>query len=1139
MFHSPSKLNNFLACPHLSKLEAAATLDLLPRPYTEDPLLELIRNQGDRHEKTYLSKLEDQFQDTAIIDSEKFEEKYEQTIHLIKDGRSVIFQAALKFEDWIGYADFLVKSKKPSNLGSYSYSIHDTKLSSEVKGSAIVQLCIYSEMLEKIQGCLPEKIVVVGGKNHINEFNPADFIDYLQYAKNKYLNSLSADLKNIKHLAAEPVEKCHSCDWRGHCEDVWKTQDHLKLIAGSSRRIRKDLRSIGLSTLAQVGQLDRAPELPKTSKESCEKIFRQARIQLKARNSGKHEHEFILPIVENQGLSGLPMTNEGDIFFDIEGDGHIGELGVEYLFGWVTIDNDEQLYHHEWAMNNLQEKAAFEKFISFIMDRKKMFPGLHVYHFGHYEATVVRRLSTRYNVFVDEVDDMLRQELFVNLHRVVKNGIRLSVTGYGLKEIEGHYDFQRDWEDLRKASMARKRIALLLDSQLDIGDEHKRLVHDYNKEDCISTLKLHEWLESRREELEKTGVEIPRFNASHDDKDSSPPNDKIVKLSEISDQLYHSLMNDEGMIPEDLSPEDHAKKAIADILLWYRREDKSYWWEYFHKMEMTREEMIDERKTLAGPFHFVGITGEKNYSKVYRWSYRKQTFDGFKDALKICPDGKGLPIHDFDTKSGWFEITRKEENLKEIAQLIQGSIGLVASTYFSCKNQLDRFIDLGTDLLKEKWIYPCIENLLLRRQVLKDVRTLEEETSVLESAKRLAHHLKNGAVLPIQGPPGTGKTFTAAHMICELVLSGKKVGITAQSHSVIRNLLQKLHEVRSECYPDFDCKIVKQRKTGSTEEDNDWMSHMRTGDIKKNNEDIHVTAGTHWLWSSPEMQKSIDVLFIDEAGQFALADAIACAHATDSMVLLGDPQQLENVSTGVHPPEIQVSVLGYWLNEEKVINTGEGLFLDRTFRMSPKIQEFVSDTFYNSKLKSSPGLENQRIDHDGPLKGAGLFYLPSEHEGNQSSSVEEVDIIIDLVDELLKTGYWYNKEDQKEQLSEEHIMIVAPYNAQVDLLKEALPGIPIGTVDKFQGKEAPVVIYSMTTSSQEEAPRGMEFLYSLNRLNVAISRAKCLALLVASPSLFEINCKTPHQMLLANGFIRYVNASACLDVVAKKIVDPT
>jgi uncharacterized protein len=364
-------------------------------------------------------------------------------------------------------------------------------------------------------------------------------------------------------------------------------------------------------------------------------------------------------------------------------------------------------------------------------------------------------------------------------------------------------------------------------------------------------------------------------------------------------------------------------------------------------------------------------------------------------------------------------------------------------------------------------------------------------------------------------------------MICDLVRAGRRVGVSAQSHKVIRNLLQAVVEAAVEGGSSVSClhKVTERSEESPIPEITDNEKVARA----LRDAQVQVVGGTPWLWSREEFHEAVDVLFIDEAGQMSLANALATSQGAKSLVLVGDPQQLEQPIQGTHPDGAAVSALEHVLGDEKTLPAGRGLFLDETWRLHPAICAFTSEQFYEGRLRAREGLERQSIE-SAALSGAGLWFAPVEHEGNTTASSEEVDVVRALLEGLTDgASVWIDGSGDRVGLGLEDVLVVAPYNAQVADLVRALPyGARVGTVDRFQGQEAAVVIVSMTTSAPEDAPRGMEFLYSLDRLNVATSRARAACVLVASPRLFEPECRSPRQMQLANAFCRYLELATLL-----------
>jgi hypothetical protein len=427
--------------------------------------------------------------------------------------------------------------------------------------------------------------------------------------------------------------------------------------------------------------------------------------------------------------------------------------------------------------------------------------------------------------------------------------------------------------------------------------------------------------------------------------------------------------------------------------------------------------------------------------------------------------------------------------------------------------------------------FRAARDLLLRRPpgvsgtVAGSVLQHVDEDS-LQSAVRLAAELDCGC-LPIQGPPGSGKTYIAARVIVALAASGRRVGISANSHAVISHLLGEVMIAARE-------QGVTVRAIQKISDDEDGCADDDVQCTKSNDAvaaaladgDVDVVAGTAWLFSRSDLQDELDHLVVDEAGQLSLANVCAISGAARNLVLIGDPQQLAQPSTGSHPRGAEASALEHALDGADTIPPNKGLFVENTRRIHPDICDFVSETSYDGRLRPMPGLEHQRID-EGPLVGgAGLRWRPIDHAGNRTSSLEEAKAIAEMFRALLGRA-WTDADRNTRPLSSDDIVVVAPYNAQVHVLGSLLPaGARVGTVDKFQGQEAATVFVSLAASSAEDIPHGMEFLYSRNRLNVAVSRARALCVVVVSPALLGPRCRSVNQLRLANGLCRFVELAS-------------
>jgi uncharacterized protein len=376
----------------------------------------------------------------------------------------------------------------------------------------------------------------------------------------------------------------------------------------------------------------------------------------------------------------------------------------------------------------------------------------------------------------------------------------------------------------------------------------------------------------------------------------------------------------------------------------------------------------------------------------------------------------------------------------------------------------------------------------------------------------------DGSYLFVQGPPGTGKTWTGARLAVHLIANGKRVGIAAQSHKAIHNLLAEVERVARQEGVKFRGLKKSTADNPESEFAGDFIANEPdTAKAVRPGPEIRLLAGTAWLFARGELDGQMDYLMIDEAGQVSLADAVAMGTSARNLILLGDPLQLAQVSQGVHPPGSGASVLEHLLGEALTIPEDRGVFLERSFRMHPAVCAFISEIVYAGRLHSDESAARRTT-----TAGTGIRFIPVDHEGNRSASDEEVARISGLIAEMLP-GSFTDADGTTRRLREQDFMVVAPYNAQVRRLRDGLPaGVRVGTVDKFQGQEAPIVFFSMATSSGEDVPHNLPFLFSRNRLNVAISRAQCLAILVCSPRLLEARCRSIDEMKLVNALCRLV-----------------
>ncbi len=1126
-------LTNFIGCRHLTVLERLAAHRLAKRPFYDDPMLEILRERGLAHEQDYVRRLARSGKSIVEV-TRSSTTALDQTLTAMREGADVLVQARLEHGAWAGWADVLLRVDGKSRFGSWRYEPVETKLAKTTRGATLIQLCLYADLLAELQEASPEvlRVVVPERKFKPECYRFDEFRAYYRLVRRNFEAEMKQPLPGGVESAEpypDPVAHCDVCNWYGLCEKRWAKDDHVSLVAGIQKTQRKELASWGVTTLAALAEVPLP--LPRTpsrgSAAALERVREQARRQFEARTKGRPVYE-LLPVEKDHGLAALPQPSPLDLFLDLEGDRQAEHGGLDYLFGYAFRDPDGGVgYEALWAMSPPEEKRAFERLIDLIVDRRRRDRGMHVFHYAPYEPTSMKRLMGRYGTRADELDELLRAGVFVDLYGVVRKALRAGIESYSIKKLEPFYGLAREI-DLHKVSRHLRAVeyAIAKKEAECLTAEIREAVRAYNRDDCISALELRDWLERLRTEAEEKRREAVPRPAPPLERAEEKVDERLARIRAVADALTADLPVDRDRVQE-------AQWILAQLLEWHRREDKVDWWEFFRLNTMTDAELLDEPAGIADLTFERRLETTKRGVVVDRYRFPPQDteFEEQDDAFAPGRE-KASPV----AKVEAIDVEHRTIDLRKgVARADLHPNALFKHERVSNPEAVGALLRLG-EFVRDHGIdgagrHRAARDLLLRRnpRLVAGSPLRQPGESTVPCARRVVCAL-DGGVLAIQGPPGAGKTFTAARMIVDLVRAGKKVGVTAVSHKVIRNLLQEVVRAAAQEGVAVSCmhRVSDKPRTPQPGIDEETDAGKAVAKIRSRVYD--AVGGTAWVWSKEDVAEALDVLFVDEAGQMSLANVLACAQAAKNLVLLGDPQQLEQPQKASHPLGSELSALEYLLDGHETMPEERGLFLGETWRLHPSICSYTSELFYEGKLRPHAGLATQAVAGLSPFAGAGLFYVPVEHDGNQNSSEEEAERVAEIVTALLAPGVtWVNCHGATNPLTMNDILIVAPYNAQVSEIAERIPGARIGTVDKFQGQEAPVVIYSMATSSPEEAPHGMEFLFSRHRLNVATSRARCVCILVGNPGLFDPECRTPEQMRMANAFCAYLERARVIE----------
>ncbi|TNC27760.1 TM0106 family RecB-like putative nuclease [Amycolatopsis alkalitolerans] len=1110
--YTPSDLADLLECEHRSILKQAFTAGLSGAPRPGGGGDGLAVKHGQAHELATLARFRAERPGLVEIDFHDRAEAAAATAEALRAGAPVIYQAVFDDGAFTGRADFLVRDAEGR------YEVYDTKLARHARPSAVLQIAAYADALHRGGWPAGPEMHLLLGDGSTASLRADDFFPLLHRLRAK-LTARTPGLPD--RLWGDERPACAGCAFAEHCATGREADRDLSLVAGMRGDQRRKLVEAGLPTidsLATAAAEDRPRDM---SERTFTALRAQAAIQVRQDESGEITYEIIEPCA----LAALPPARPGDIFFDMEGDPYaLGGQGLEYLFGAVTAEEGER-FTPFWAHSRIGEKRAFEQFVDFATARLTEDPEAHIYHYAPYEVTALKRLAAQHGTREEEVDDLLRRGALVDLYAVVRKALRVSQRSYSIKYLEPLYMPAAREGDVKTAASSieayEEYLTLTQLGEADEADDVLRGISDYNEYDCVSTLRLFEFLHRIREQAgiapvppaEESEVDA-LLRDTKEELDTERRAERAARLAKLVDALRGS--------------DEEAAELLAACVGYHRRETNPAWWEFFRQLAAPLGD-LEVDTTCAVP---VSVDAGEWVPPSGRARLAKRTLVVTCDPERPHPFTAGEQVrvrygalaHDARVISA----SAAELTLEESCSVGETSAEPPAAVLPGRPVQpapkdeaVAELAQLVVDSLPELPAHPGVDLLRRTPPRLRGGRALPEPGEDLVRTVIETVDLLDGSALAVQGPPGAGKTYLAGQLIAHLVRAGKTVAVTSTSHKAVENVLTAAKTTA----PELPC--AKRPRNGTVSEQ-PWDQPKSTDALARwrtEHDGGHLVGGTAWNFANAAIRaEPFDVLIVDEAGQFALADALAVSMAAKNLVLLGDPQQLPQVVQGTHPAGAEASALGHLLGGADVIPPGLGFFLDQTRRMHPGVCAPVSRLSYAGLLHAHPSAAERGIDGVRP----GLHLVEVEHRGNTTRSPEEAAAVVELVSTL--HGREWTDLSGRRPLSGKDILVVAPYNLQARVVSQALEragfdGVRVGTVDRFQGQEAPVVIATMTSSSAVELPRGLDFLLSRNRLNVALSRAQVLAVLVCSPRLVEADIRGVGQMRLVSGMVGLMNSA--------------
>ncbi len=1136
-------------------------------PAVEDPedlTLQRAGRLGTQHELRVLEDYRRRFPgrvveiaETRSSDAAGLAHAVSATNAALASDAAVIYQAAFATDEFVGFADFLVRDDEGRWL------VQDTKLARHARVTALMQLAAYADQLDRLGVTVAPDVELLLGDGTTSTHALHDIAPVFALRRAR-LRALVADRDVAAASAGEAIAwgdergalrivacgRCATCDL-----EVIAHRD-LLLVAGMRPVQRERLRAAGIHTIDALAEAREAPA--RMSWDTFSSLRTQARLQLASPAGGLAPvaplaatspenapapapvtppvptYEVVFP----RALGALPRPDAGDLFFDFEGDplfteGEGHQWGIDYLFGWTDVHDQ---YSALWAHTFEQEKRAFERFLDMVRAQRQAHPGMHIYHYAPYEPTHLLAMAAKYGARESEVDRLLADGVFVDLYPIVRRALRVGSRSYSIKKLEPLYmgaevrtsDVQRGDDSIVQYVEARA-----LDEAGDAAGAQRILddLADYNRYDCVSTRRLRNWLIDRARDANlQPSRDLEAVESAYE---PSPRADALARLASTA--------------PDEATAE--ALRLGAAAIDYYPREAKTFWATHFLRLrepvsvwEDTRDVVVIDRDRCRVLTDWQLAEGARVTKRVVE--LRGELAPGTRLSVGGSPGAVyELPApFPVEAHPRWIHVSRTvkivdvlddgvvvEETAVQGFTWDQWPVALVPEAPPRAGSQQAAIDEWADAVIAASPALPPdpATDLLLRRPPRTRGGTLARSSGD-DVADITASLLDlDRSYLAVQGPPGTGKTYVGSHVVARLVRDHDfRVGVVAQSHAVVEHMLARIVEAGVPA-----AQVAKALKSGTAASGQPFTVIPKNGMAAFIGEQQggFVVGGTAWDLSHPARigRGSLDLLVIDEAGQFSLASTIAVSVAAQRLLLLGDPQQLPQVSQGTHPEPVDTSALGWVMDGLAVIGDDRGYFLAQTRRMRPEVAEPVSHLSYEGRLAAHPCTAERTLEG----VTAGVVPVPLTHSGNATQSPEEAAVVVDLVRDLL--GRRWRTAEQDRVLTATDLIVVTPYNAQQVMVEEALQAagfgeVPVGTVDRFQGQEAVVAIVSLAASSGRDAPRGLEFLLLQNRLNVAISRAMHTAYLVYSTGLLDDVPRTPDGVARLSAFVRLVGADADL-----------